>query len=367
MHVSTRAAWTTPRGAGLVEGRVESRCAVLYGAVVQNPPLRVRAPHTYLSPAQSFIAEVRSKATTWDSGMNSKFDGMTLKQAKRLMGTKRSAARRAQLPNNPLKTLPASAIPASFNASANWPAAWQIGHVRDQSDCGSCWAFASTESFNDRIAIAYNYTSLVSPQATASCCNSAGGCSGSNGCDGGFTEDAWGYFSKTGIPTGGDNPSVGSGSSCFPYQLAMCDHHEGGPYPACPSICSPGECSTPVCPKACTETKYNKAWAADLSKAKKEYRINSIADAQTQIMTNGPITSSFSVYADFLTYKSGVYTHVTGADLGGHAVKVIGWVSLELLLRPLLASHVRSPPPLRPLSSGHGGRHGLLAGGEQLE
>lgn len=42
-------------------------------------------------------------------------------------------------------------------------------------------------------------------------------------------------------------------------------------------------------------------------------------------MTNGPIEASFSVYEDFLTYKSGVYKHTTGSYLGGHAIKVLGW------------------------------------------
>lgn len=28
-----------------------------------------------------------------------------------------------------------------------------------------------------------------------------------------------------------------------------------------------------------------------------------------------------------MTYKSGVYRHVTGEQLGGHAVKIVGWGS----------------------------------------
>jgi hypothetical protein len=37
------------------------------------------------------------------------------------------------------------------------------------------------------------------------------------------------------------------------------------------------------------------------------------------------ISIRIKVYADFLTYKSGVYQHKTGQFLGGHAVKIIGW------------------------------------------
>ena len=42
-------------------------------------------------------------------------------------------------------------------------------------------------------------------------------------------------------------------------------------------------------------------------------------------MTNGPVEAAFTVYADFPSYKSGVYQHVTGGQLGGHAIKILGW------------------------------------------
>lgn len=42
-------------------------------------------------------------------------------------------------------------------------------------------------------------------------------------------------------------------------------------------------------------------------------------------MTNGPIEVSFTVYSDFEAYTGGVYQHVTGSQLGGHAVKMLGW------------------------------------------
>jgi len=46
---------------------------------------------------------------------------------------------------------------------------------------------------------------------------------------------------------------------------------------------------------------------------------------QNEIYNNGPIEVAFSVYRDFMTYKTGVYQHKTGGLLGGHAVKAIGW------------------------------------------
>ena len=42
-------------------------------------------------------------------------------------------------------------------------------------------------------------------------------------------------------------------------------------------------------------------------------------------MTHGPVEAAFTVYNDFLAYKSGVYRHTSGSALGGHAIKVVGW------------------------------------------
>jgi len=55
------------------------------------------------------------------------------------------------------------------------------------------------------------------------------------------------------------------------------------------------------------------------------YNIGSVQDMMTEVDTNGPFEVAFSVYADFLTYKTGVYEYTTGDYLGGHAVKLIGY------------------------------------------
>ena len=272
--------------------------------------------------------------------MNSKFVNMTLAQAKRLMGTKRDPKRRAALP---VSTEPApAAIPAHFNGTQAFPqCAGVIGHIRDQSDCGCCWAFGSTESFNDRLCVATNATTLLSPQDTCSCCNSGHGCS-SGGCDGGFTEDAFNYFMTYGLVSGGDSPDKGKGDSCFPYQLEQCGHHEASPLIPCPQVCSPGECATPKCPTTCSEKTYATAWAADKRKAAGgAYRLTSVAQAQADIVKYGSISAAFTVYSDFLTYTGGVYTHKSGSELGGHAVKIYGarLACAAAALRALLPFH----------------------------
>jgi cathepsin B len=60
--------------------------------------------------------------------------------------------------------------------------------------------------------------------------------------------------------------------------------------------------------------------------AKTIYGVGSLpSKIQTEIMTKGPVQAMFTVYSDFLSYKSGVYHHVTGQELGGHSVKIVGW------------------------------------------
>jgi len=43
------------------------------------------------------------------------------------------------------------------------------------------------------------------------------------------------------------------------------------------------------------------------------------------IHASGPVASAFTIYEDFETYVSGIYSHVTGDVIGGHAVKIVGW------------------------------------------
>ena len=45
----------------------------------------------------------------------------------------------------------------------------------------------------------------------------------------------------------------------------------------------------------------------------------------TEIYEHGSVEAAFTVYEDFIYYKEGVYRHVTGAKLGGHAIMLIGW------------------------------------------
>ena len=82
---------------------------------------------------------------------------------------------------------------------------------------------------------------------------------------------------------------------------------------------------TPSCASECSESGYAVAYDDDKVKATSSYSIRTVANIMEEIYTNGPVTVAFTVYEDFETYTSGVYQHVTGSSLGGHAVKMVGW------------------------------------------
>lgn len=76
------------------------------------------------------------------------------------------------------------------------------------------------------------------------------------------------------------------------------------------------------------------SWNNDLHFGGSAYSLAGEQDIMQEIYKNGPVETAFSVYEDFLTYKSGVYRHTSGSYLGGHAVKVLP-NDLMLLTRSL--------------------------------
>jgi len=204
-------------------------------------------------------------------------------------------------------------VPAEFDPRTEWPECASIGMIWDQGGCGSCWAFGAASAMSDRVCIhSENHDNiLVSPEEILSCCNYCG-----FGCNGGYTSTAWGYWHQSGVVSGG---LYGDTETCQPYSLAPCEHHVDGDRGPC------GDESTPRCKHECQEG-YPTEFTDDKTYGKASYSISRLNEKiQMELMTNGPTEVSFTVYEDFVNYKSGVYQHVHGHQLGGHAVRMLGW------------------------------------------
>merc|ERR1712065_79135 len=70
-------------------------------------------------------------------------------------------------------------------------------------------------------------------------------------------------------------------------------------------------------------------YSADKVRATRAYSVRGEQQIMRELTTNGPMYVAFTVYADFPTYKSGVYKHTSGSALGGHTVTLVGYGELD--------------------------------------
>lgn len=269
---------------------------------------------TYKSDHYYLVDLINSAAdSTWQAEEN-KFSSWPMSALQKIMGVPAGAiGAPSRLPA--LKAdFNVADLPENFDSRTQWPDCPTIQEVRDQASCGSCWAFGAVEAISDRICVASagQQKPHISAEDLNDCCYSCG-----FGCGGGFPESAWEWYVHSGLVTGGNYDTH---EGCKPYSIAACDHHVNGTLPPCT-----GEGKTPKCHKMCSEKSYEKTYSADKHFGNKAYSIADEAEMQNEILTNGPIEAAFTVYADFPAYKSGVYQHKTGENLGGHAIKILGW------------------------------------------
>lgn len=271
-------------------------------------------PTHHLPLSKEIIDYVNSLHTTWKAAPSRRFEGKSIEYVKGLCGVLEDP-NGEKLPEKKKESLEGVYMPDSFDARQQWEHCPTILEIRDQGSCGSCWAFGAVEAMSDRICIhsqgKKNFH--LSAEDLVSCCESCG-----MGCNGGFPLAAWQFWKRDGIVTGGQ---YNTHKGCQPYKIPACDHHVPGKLKPCSKEILP----TPKCVHKC-EAGYNISYSDDKHYGASAYSVSSeVEQIQKEIMDNGPVEGAFTVYADFPTYRTGVYRHVSGAPLGGHAIRILGW------------------------------------------
>ena len=144
--------------------------------------------------------------------------------------------------------------------------------MRDQGNCGSCWAFGSTAILESRILITSHTPDNdldLSEQAMVSCDDQ------NTGCSGGYPDLAMSYLKTAGIPLETDAP-YNSGETGI----------------------------TGTCTATMQQNTYRVTGFEDVA--------TSVEAIKNAIVQYGPLVTGFTIYTDFLSYQSGVYSHVTG-------------------------------------------------------
>ena len=266
-----------------------------------------------MADREKMIATVNKAGTTWIAAHNPRFANVTTDAFRRLLGARRGGK---ILPRKTYGDVAPANLPNDFDGRVAWPKCASIAEVRDQSACGSCWAFATTEAATDRWCVATkgNQRPHLSARDLLSCCAECG-----DGCDGGYPDAAWDWLTTDGCVTGGNYNNF---TGCVSYPLQNCDHHTVGKYPQCSTM----SFDTPACVSKCdAQASYPVSFKQDKKYFATAYSLSGESDMMQDIFTYGSIGVAFTVYEDFVNYKSGIYSYTSGSALGGHAVKVIGW------------------------------------------
>lgn len=206
-------------------------------------------------------------------------------------------------------------LPKNFMASSKWPLS--ISGVFDQERCGSCWAFATSNAFSDRLKIKYQGKILsendyISPFNLAACvkCGVNGACP--RVCEGNYLDDVCQFLVDEGAMPQSIIEKHGNKSlsyHCFDYLTV-------GVKPV---------------------------------KAKRKYRVNlfppsmlkdanHLASNEKAIMTDvykhGTVCCIIKVYVppdsrNFYLYDKGIYGHgwksMPTQMEGYHAITILGW------------------------------------------
>jgi len=286
--------------------------AVAYAARVQDVPEEVRK-----LTGEALTKHINAQGK-WQAEIHSRFAGKTKHELKNYLGAMKKPAHFRRRGQHARPAAKKNDAPASFNSIDQWPqCAGVIGLIQDQSACGSCWAVSTTSAMSDRLCIASNAQIQVSISSLdlMACCGYDCGFQ----CNGGWPDEAWYYWTDTGVVTGG-NYTADLG--CKPYPIAPCWIDKKTQQIACPDEPTEDYTCQSKCQASYTDETYdNDHYYGDTV----SYFSGQNDEVIAELIANGPLVAAFDVYEDFYQYKNGIYEYTGGDFVGGHAVRIVGY------------------------------------------
>jgi len=247
-----------------------------------------------IAVSTKMIREINTKQTSWKASHNH-ITRMPKSQARRLLGLNMDNMQATSLKERQFTREQLDGVPESFDARVQWPNCPTIQEIRDQKQCGSCWAFGAVEAMSDRQCIHKNEVRRFSAEDMLSCGKGVLGTCG-NCKKGGEPECAWHYYTHHGVVS----------EECFPYTAGNDTSY------------------TPACANKCIGNP-QLDWDTDKRKGANSYIMVGESQMKAELAENGPFEVSMFVYADFYSYSSGIYHHTSGGYEGGHAIKLVGY------------------------------------------
>jgi len=167
------------------------------------------------------------------------------------------------------------------SGSLDWSSKGAVTGVKDQGQCGSCWAFSTTGGIEGEVQLNYGHLTSLSEQQLVDCAGSYGNA----GCNGGLMDSAFKYVEAHGLCT----------ESAYPYTARD------------------GTCKSTSC-----SVSANSKIGGYKDVAHNENSLGAAVDST-------PISVAIEAdQAAFQNYKSGVLTGACGTNLD-HGVLLVGY------------------------------------------